>query len=591
MALDAATLALTARELAERLADARIDKIFEPTRDEVVLHLRTRTDNFKLLLSARSGSARACLTQETFENPASPPSFCMLLRKHFSGGRLLAVRTLEDERIVFFDFQCTSEMGDTVENTIAAELMGRYSNLVLVQTKNPAFPEREGKIIDALKRVDFEDSEVRQLLPGLRYTLPPRPARASFLFTSTPGLLAALAEKDLPVAEALTKLTGGVGPVVCREAAWRAFGARDVVACEMTAQQKAALAAAIDEVKDAFEAGGAPTAALAGEKPVEFSFLPLTQYGEENLRRFDGFSQMLEGYYAARDKAERLHQKSKELAKTVRSLYERAVRKAAARRAEQAESENADGLRVFGELLSANLWAIERGAKQVTVTNYYTGEPVTIPLDVRLSPSANAQKYFKEYKKKQTAARMLTQLIAESDAEAEYLASVRYEVERAENEAALGEIRAELKGQGYLKYYKPRDKKQKPADFLRYRSSDGFAILVGRNNAQNDKLTLKTARGRDVWFHVQKAPGSHAVVLCEGKDVPDRTKTEAAVLAAVHSSACAPGMEGAKVAVDYTFVKNVWKANGAKPGMVLYDHYETAYVTPDLALEERLRET
>ncbi|HIW54000.1 MAG TPA: NFACT family protein, partial [Candidatus Ruthenibacterium merdigallinarum] len=264
---------------------------------------------------------------------------------------------------------------------------------------------------------------------------------------------------------------------------------------------------------------------------------------------------------------------------------------AAARRAEQAESENADGLRVFGELLSANLWAIERGAKQVTVTNYYTGEPVTIPLDVRLSPSANAQKYFKEYKKKQTAARMLTQLIAESDAEAEYLASVRYEVERAENEAALGEIRAELKGQGYLKYYKPRDKKQKPADFLRYRSSDGFAILVGRNNAQNDKLTLKTARGRDVWFHVQKAPGSHAVVLCEGKDVPDRTKTEAAVLAAVHSSACAPGLEGAKVAVDYTFVKNVWKANGAKPGMVLYDHYETAYVTPDLAQEERLRET
>lgn len=590
MALDAATMALCAGELAARLADARIDKIFEPTRDEVVLNLRTRAETFKLLLSARSGSARACLTTETFENPATPPSFCMLLRKHFTGGRLLAVRTIPDERILFFDFQCTSEMGDTVVNTIAAELMGRYSNLVLVQTKNPAFPEKEGKIIDALKRVDFEDSEVRQLLPGLRYQLPPKPDRISFLSASTPGLLAALAQKDLPVAAALTKLTGGVGPVVCREVAWRAFGGREVLADAMTDADKAALAGAIDEVKAAYSAGGTPTLARAEGRPVEFSFLPLTQYGEENLQAFPGYSALLEGYYAARDKAERLRQKSRELSRTVHNLYERALRKAAARREEQAQSENADDLRIFGELLSANLWAVERGAKSVTVTNYYDGQPVTIPLDVRLSPAANAQKYFKEYKKKQTAARMLTQLIAESDAEAEYLATVRYEVEKAENEAALGEIRAELKAQGYLKYFKLRDKKQKPADFLRYRSSDGFAILVGRNNTQNDRLTLKTARGRDIWFHVQRAPGSHAVVLCEGKPVPDRTKEEAAILAAVHSSLFSGEASAAKVAVDYTEVKNVWKANGAKPGMVLYDPYETAYVTPDAALEQRLRE-
>ena len=232
MALDAATLSLTGRELDARLKDARIDKIFEPTRDEVVLNLRTRTENFRLFLSARSGSARACITQETFENPAVPPSFCMLLRKHFTGGRLLCVRGIPDERILFFDFQCTTEMGDTVINTIAAELMGRYSNLVLIQKENKANPAQEGKIIDALKRVDFEDSEVRQLLPGLLYQLPPKPVKASFLDTSAVGVVAAVTQKELPVAQALIKVTGGVGPVVCREAAYRAFGPDEKIGTE-----------------------------------------------------------------------------------------------------------------------------------------------------------------------------------------------------------------------------------------------------------------------------------------------------------------------------------------------------------------------
>lgn len=262
MALDAAALALCAKELSAALADARIDKIFEPTRDEVVLNLRTRTDNPRLFLSARSGSARACLTKETFENPQTPPSFCMLLRKHFTGGRLLEVRTLPDERILFFDFQCTNEMGDTVVNTMAAELMGRYSNLVLVQTKNPANPAAEGKIIDALKRVDFEDSEVRQLLPGLAYTLPPQPQKASFLGVSAAGIVAAVSQKELPVAEALIKTTGGVGPVVCREAAYRAFGGRDVTASRMTEQEKAALLEAVTFVQAAYADGGTPVAVV-----------------------------------------------------------------------------------------------------------------------------------------------------------------------------------------------------------------------------------------------------------------------------------------------------------------------------------------
>ena len=547
MALDAATLALVANELNSTLLDAKIDKIFEPTRDEVLMTLRTRTQTFKLLLSARSGSARVCLTKESFENPLTPPGFCMLLRKHLTGGRLTGLHMEPGDRIVFFDFLCTNEMGDLVTNTLAAELMGRYSNLVLIQS---------GKIIDALKRV-------------------------------------AACEKDLPVASALGKAVGGVGPVVAREAVWRAFGGETpLLACDLDEAQKQALCAAIENLKDEHAAGGTSTAVRIPQpdgmnKPVEFSFFIPQQYGSAAiLTQYPTYSELLEDYYATKDRAERLKQKSRELYKAVHNLYERAVRKQSARREELAQSEKADTLRLYGELLQANQWAIQKGDRQATVQNYYTGEDVTIRLDPRLGPNENAQKYFRDYKKKQTAGQMLKKLLLEGEDEIEYLANVLYEVETAPGEQALNEVRAELKSQGYLKYYKQRERKQKPADFLRYRSSDGFEILIGRNNLQNDKLTLHTARGKDVWFHVQKAPGSHTVVMSRGEDVPDTTKQEAAELAVLHSSQNG----GAKVPVDTTEVRNIWKANGARPGMVLYNDYTTVYITPRAGLEEQLRE-
>ena len=249
MSLDAATLALVAGELKTTLLDAKIDKIFEPTRDEVLMTLRTRTETHRLLLSARSGSARVCLTKESFENPLTPPGFCMLLRKHLTGGRLIDLRREPGDRIVYFDFRCTNEMGDLVTNTLAVELMGRYSNLVLVQ---------DGRIIDALKRVDFDDSEVRQLLPGLAYTLPPKPARPDFLETSAASLVAAACEKDLPVAQALGKTVAGVGPVVMREAVCRALGETPALAFDLTAEERTALAAALDELKDEHRGAAAP---------------------------------------------------------------------------------------------------------------------------------------------------------------------------------------------------------------------------------------------------------------------------------------------------------------------------------------------
>ncbi len=588
MAMDAATLALVTDELARLLLDAKIDKIFEPTRDEVVLTLRTRTETFRLLLSARSGSARVCLTQDTFENPLTPPGFCMLLRKHLTGGRLIAVSREPGDRIVYFTFKCTNEMGDLVENTLAAELMGRYSNLVLVQG---------GRIIDALKRVDFTDSDVRQLLPGLAYTLPPKPDRLDFCTVPAADIVAAACQKDLPAAAALARVLTGVGPVVTREAVFRAFAAdpraADVPAGELNAPRRAALTAALAALQREHTAGGTPTAVRLpqgeGEapKPVEFSFFVPQQYGPAAvLTTYAGYSELLEDYYAAKDRSERLRQKSRELYKAVHNLYDRAVRKQANRREELAQSEKADELRLCGELLQANLWACQKGDRAVTVTDYYTGEEKTIRLDPRLTPNGNAQKYFKDYKKRQTAGKMLQKLLTEGEDEIEYLQTVLYEVEAAPGEQALNEIRAELKSQGYLKYYKQRDKRQKPADFLRYRSSDGFEILVGRNNVQNDKLTLHTARGKDVWFHVQKAPGSHVVVMSRGQDVPDTTREEAAELAVLHSSQ----KGGARVAVDTTEVKNIWQANGAKPGMVLYTVYTTVIVTPRPGLEEELRQ-
>lgn len=581
MALDAATLALTAKELKTALHEARIDKIFQPTRDEVIFSMRSRTASMRLLLSARSGSARACLTTETYENPATPPSFCMLLRKHLGGGRLLNVRTPPAERIVFFDFVCVNEMGDQVRNTLAAELMGRYSNLVLVAKgpfEAPEPKDEEGKIIDALKRVDFEDSEVRQLLPGLAYTLPPRPQNLDFLTAPFSAFAQKLAESEAPTSDALRKMSGGVGPVVVREVCYRALGGQDIPANTLSQTQLNALQTQMQALRSEWEAGGSPSLVQNPEGlPVEFSFTKLTQYLPAfALQEYATYSALLEGYYARKDRVERLRQKSKQLRKNLQNTYERAVRKQAARTQELAESEQSDSLRITGELLTANLHAFAKGDAHVTVQNWYTGQPQTVKLDVRLAPSANAQKYFKEYKKKQTAVQMLHKLLATGAQEVEYLQTVLYEVDTAKGEAELDEIRMELKGQGYLRSYKPRNKKQKPAGFLRYTSQDGFLILVGRNNLQNEQLTLKTARGKDMWFHVKNAPGSHVVVMSEGQDIPLPTQNQAAQLAVLHSSQ----QNGVKVPVDYTLVKHIRKTGDLPPGMVLYDHYETAYVTP-----------
>lgn len=576
MALDAITLSLLAKELDVELQGARVDKIHQPSKDEIVMHLRKRDGNTKLLISARSGSARVCLTKESFENPQTPPSFCMLMRKYFQGAKFVAANSIKGERIIMLSFTATSEMGDTVSLDLAIELMGRYANIVAIN--------QNGKIIDAMKRVDADASSVRQLLPGLTYKLPPNRDNPN-LITESQQVLDKVFSFDAPLNTAFMKNTQGIGPVIAREIAYRAVGDKEVYANYLDEMQKCTVISVVGQILEYYNHPVYTTVFDADGKPSEFSFMPLLQYGELETKTYESLNVLLDEYYAKKDKAERLRQKGKDLHKLVQTLTERTQRKQVARQEELLESQDSEKYKIYGELLTANLWQLEKGMKSVKVLNYYTNEEITIPLDNRLNGNQNAQKYYKEYKKKQTAVKMLTELIKQGEIELEYLKTIFYSVQQAENESELMAIRSELHSTGYIKYYKQRDKKQKPQDFIKYISSDGFLILVGRNNLQNDKLTMKTARGKDLWFHTKKAPGSHVVVISEGKDIPLKTQNEAAMLAVYHSSL----KDSSKVEIDYTFVKNIKKTNDLKPGMVIYDTYESTAITPDMDIINNLK--
>ena len=579
MALDAAMLEYTARTLKGGLVGARVEKVSMPTRDEAVFSLRTEEGAKKLFISARSGASRIHLTKESFENPAVPPGFCMLLRKYLSTGRITDVRTVDGERIVFIDFDALNEMGDRIKLSMSVEIMGRYSNLVLING--------EGRVIDALKRIDVEQSEKRQLVPGVAFTMPPAQGKLLFLSSDAKTLAEKTCEKTKPLSAAILDTVGGIGPVVCREISHRTVQG-DPEADTLGAEQKEKLVAVIGEVQRAARGEGSVLSIVYDEKkPIEFSFLRLSQYEGLVAKEFADLNELYDSYYLEKDRAERIKTRSFDLLKQVNSLYERSVRKQAARREELANTERADEKRLFGELINANLYAITKGMKTAQLLNYYTGENVSVPLDVTKTPVQNAQKYYKEYRKLTTAAKMLASLIEEGAAEIEYLSSVRYEITEAKTEEDFLLIRKELKDSGYLRGFKYKEQKRprKMSEFIEYNTSDGLRVLVGRNNAANEKLTLKTAEKSDIWFHVKNASGSHTVLVTNGAEPSAESYTEAAAIAAFHSSE----KTSENIAVDYTRIKNVKKAVGQKTGMVYYESYNTAYVTPDEKKIEEMR--
>lgn len=572
MPLDAITLSALAAELSEKLEGAKIDKIQQPERDMVLFSLHGREGKQKLLLAAGTGNARVHLTAASFENPAEPPMFCMLLRKHLTGARILSVTQPAHERVLKLELETRDELDRTGRKTLIAELIGRSANLVLV--------DGEGRIVDCMRRVDFGGDALRHMLPGMFYRDPPAQEKPALLDSSGEDRqsMIASADKSRPIDKWLLDNFAGLSPLVCRELAYRCKG------------DWALLDTLLDAFVESVRAGELqPYLYYDGNKPAEFSFMRLTQYGDAlRCEEAESFSTLLDSFYAGRDKLEQQRRRSHELTKTVRTIRDRQQRKLIAQQAELEKSEDRESLRKTAELLTANLYRLKKGDTRLVCQDYYQEDcpEIEIELDPLKTPQQNAAAMFKEYNKRKAASEHLTKLIAEGEAQLDYLNSVLELIGAAEGEKDLSDLRRELIGTGYLKpaggRKQERIKAQAP---LRFRSSDGMEILVGRSNLQNDELTTKTGRRTDYWLHTQKIHGSHVLIRCEGETPSVQCIEEAAVIAAWYSQ----GREGGKIPVDITMLKNVRKPSGSLPGKVIYTDYKTILVQSDEELIKKLR--
>lgn len=590
MALDGTLLRQIKHELEGCILGARVDKIHQLSREEMIFVLRLPQPtadgarSVKLYLSAGADSPRLHLTASSFENPKTPPMFCMLMRKYLGSAKLIEITQIGLDRILHLVFETRNEMGDLIHLTVAVEIMGRHSNIILI--------DETGRVIDSIKRIDDTMSSVRPILPGVRYTLPPAQDKLDLIDCTPEQIEAKLrAGKDTPLSKALLSAVQGVSPIVCREIANYVFLGDDCVISEMTPDHfdrlRFFLAKVIDMAKNYT---GTPTSVIdSRKKPMDFSFMDIHQYGGSMFTRtYESYSQLLDDFYTQRDNIQRMRHRSADLLRVLANTSDRIARKLHLQQKELEDCSDRETWKIYGDILNANLYSIQKGDRSATLVNFYDENQaeVTIPLDPRKTPAQNAQKYYSEYRKADTAEKKLLELIEQGQQEAIYIDSVFDALTRAQTNDELTAIRSELVEQGYLrrKGSAPKKGKEPKLSPKRYLSDDGFTILVGRNNVQNDQLTLKEARGRDVWFHTKNIPGSHTIVISDGKEVPDSTLHQAAILAAANSKAA----ESSQVPVDYTLIKNVKKPRGAKPGMVIYVSYQTAYVTPDFELEKRL---
>ena len=579
MPLDAVCLTGVVRELQDTIVGLRIEKIQQPSRDQIVLTLR---GNRKLLLCASANQPRIHLTNIPRENPIQAPMFCMLLRKHLGSGRIAAVEQPSLERVVRISIDMVDEMGEVGQRQLILECMGRHSNLILL--------DGDGRIIDCMRRVDMEMSEKRQVLPGLFYHLPPTQEKLDPLSIDeeTFDRLLSVSAETREASDFLLDTFFGMSPLVCRELSHQSCGDGQLLS---SPQFK-------EELKDIFfrwqesvkENRFMPFMLSRNGKPQDFSYLPISQYGSETEgESWDSFSAMLDAFYETRALIERIRQKGQDLQRCASLARDRVRRKLALQEKEYTETQDRDKLRIYGELITANLYRMERGMSTLTAQNYYDEScpDIDIPLDPLLSPQKNAERYFKLYNKAKTAEIHLTEQMEIAVRERDWLESVLDELSRAETEQDFNDIRRELRDAGYLKSPGSGKKEQKrgPSRPRTFRSSGGFQLLVGRSNSQNDQLT-KEAFKSDYWFHTQRIHGSHVILRAEGQTPDQQSMTEAAILAAWFSQ----GRESGQVAVDYTQIRNVKKPHGARPGMVVYDPYQTAYVTPSEDIVKRLQE-
>ena len=575
MAFDAYFMTAVLSELKEKALGARVEKIHQPSRDTVILLLRCATGREKLLIAANPAAPRLHLSTANPENPEQPPMFCMLLRKHLSGARLAEIRQLPMERCVTFFFDCTDEMGYPVQKKLVVELMGRTCNIYLLGP--------DDRILDCLRRVGLDET-ARAALPGLVYQAPSPVEKLDPIALEKEDYVNLLTQSgaDLLCDRLMDKL-GGLSPLVCREAALYAAGDTDARVEAMQPEDAA------DKLLLFFTEHLNHSApwfyAQKDGTPKQFAFCPIRQYGD--CQQAESFGALLDSYYTLRDKKDAMRQKGQGLRKTVSNLCQRLRRKMAIQEKELAATFDRERLRQLGDIVTANLHKITRGQPALEAEDFYDIDmkTITIPLSVTLSPQQNAAKYYKDYARMKTAEKELTHQLELGEQELRYLESVLEELDRADSELALEEIRQELQAGGYVRADSSKKRmKQSKLPPLRFESTDGYPIYVGRNNRQNEELTFKLARKDDLWLHAQKVHGSHVIISCGGTNPPDNTITQAAQLAAYYAEKGA----GQNLPVDVTPVKQVKKIPGGKPGMVIYHTYKTVIVNPypDIVVDE-----
>lgn len=573
MALDGVFLLAVKQEL-EPLVGGRIEKIHQPSRDEIVISVRLKEGSRRLLLSFSSGSARVHITSQSIENPKVPPMFCMLLRKRLGCGKLLAVRQDGLERILYLDWETVNELGDVVTVTLAAELMGKYSNLIII--------DQNGKIIDCLKHIGDAASSERPLLPGMTYRTPERSDRLNFLIASDESMTQRISGMTgSNPAKCIVSEFEGISPVLAREWIFCAAGGRDITTEDIDDDMSGRIVSEIKRTRDDFLSGRRKYIILKETNGSlrDFCFADITQYGRlmETLTCKSACS-LLDCFYSERDNAARMKQRYQDLFRLLSSTHDRIARRTANQRRELEISEERASLKLCGDLIAANMYRIEKGMNSLECENIYdeNSSMVTVKLDPRLTPSQNMQKYYQGYRKADTAEKQLKRLIAAGEDELQYIESVSDALSRAQTESDVAQLRLELCEQGYIRSPKSKSKPPRPAPPIEFTSPDGYMVLVGRNNAQNDRLTLKMAEKTDIWLHAKNITGSHVIIRTGGTEVPESTVRFAAEIAAFHSSAAS----SSQVPVDYVPVKYVKKPSGAKPGMVIFTNNRTLYVTP-----------
>ena len=569
MAFDGAFLYKTVNELKSAI-DCHIDKIYQPTRDELVFLLRKKGFVKRLLVTVKPGTARIHFTENKYENPAVPPNFCMLLRKYLSSAKLTDIIQPDLERVAELLFTATNELGDIVKLRLVCELIGNQANAILVK--------EDGRIIDSIKHSDIETAK-RLILPGAVYEYPPLQEKLNPLNCSFEELYANLNTVAGDLTKKLLSTIAGFSPLVCREIEAYTDGSPDGTL------DKSKLKKQLEKlIKSMTDNSGGYIILKSDNTPFDFSYTEITQYGTDyKTQYFATCSELLDAFYTARDNTARIQSAAHSIIKRVQNLKQRTEKKLALRLNELKNCENRETLRIYGELIKANLYNIENGSSSATVQNYYDENLslITIPLNPALSPAKNAEKYFKDYKKTYTAEQTLTNLTELDRKELYYFDSVLDNISRCATLAELSEIKQELAINGYIKNNETQKSKKAPvSSFNEFVSEEGYRIIVGKNNIQNDYITTKLASKSDLWFHVKNIAGSHVVVFCEGKPVSDQTILQAALLAAKNSKAAG----SSKVAVDYTYIKNVKKPSGAKSGMVIYTTNKTIFVNP---LEEK----